>query len=350
MCVRNVSIQSPRFARKDSISPSGTPVADSNRSLARSSDARVASNSREQNSRLQSRSSACASLRARRVVVRRLEQGRSLGGGGRARTWGVSVAADDHSNGCSAREAPRPEGPCGPTFSFIIIRGLPPSTSTDPGSGNPTARTSRRGGRRARNSDEMQHLRNREQSRCQVLLGLRRDVDPAEDRRDDARSSDCHVSAAGDRSGRAARTRHRDRRQRNAAGRKTPGRRPPPATASAASRSNTGAGALLLVLIAVGIVGYFVYQVATTLGASWIAALSETTAPPAQSSRTSITAIRDGQRSHRTGPSGRRVRPRHSPRRVRRCPRRRRRPPRSPPRSRLRLHRSRRRSRLRTPG
>jgi hypothetical protein len=66
----------------------------------------------------------------------------------------------------------------------------------------------------------MQHLRNREQSRCQVLLWLRRYVDPAEDRRDDARSSDGHVPATGDRSGRAARTRRRVCRQPKSARRK----------------------------------------------------------------------------------------------------------------------------------
>ena len=57
---------------------------------------------------------------------------------------------------------------------------------------------------------------------------------------------------------------------------------PPPAIPSTASKSNTRAGALVLVLIAVGIVGYFVYQVATTLGPSK-ATLSETSTPAAKS-------------------------------------------------------------------
>jgi hypothetical protein len=58
---------------------------------------------------------------------------------------------------------------------------------------------------------------------------------------------------------------------------------PPAATARATPKPGTGTGARVLVLIAVGIVGYFVYQVATTLGPSWIAAFSETSAPPVKS-------------------------------------------------------------------
>lgn len=55
----------------------------------------------------------------------------------------------------------------------------------------------------------------------------------------------------------------------------------PPATGSSSPRSNIGG--LVLLSIALGIVGYFVYQVATTLGPAWIDALTAPSAPPVES-------------------------------------------------------------------
>ena len=70
---------------------------------------------------------------------------------------------------------------------------------------------------------------------------------------------------------------------------KAPSANPPRAIDSAPSKSTTGA--LVLVLIAVGFIAYFVYQVATTLGAPWIAALTSASSPPMQSVETQQSAL-----------------------------------------------------------